>query len=71
MKITDAARLIGEQAEELRRWQSLGLIGAGDDLTEEDVERVRLVSFAVQRGVPPGEVRIAGSLTPERESRTA
>jgi adenylate cyclase len=53
----EAARLTGESVERVRRWQALGLVGgADDDLTAEDVERVRLVGYAARQGVPPEEL---------------
>jgi adenylate cyclase len=57
MDVEELAGLIGEPAEELRRWQRLGLLGEpGEDVGWESVERARLVQFAARRGVRPDEV---------------
>jgi adenylate cyclase len=56
MTIDDIAGLINERADELRGWQQLGLIGLGDELSADDLERARLVAFAARQGVSPDEL---------------
>ena len=41
----------GEPLEGLRRWQELGLIGAGGGLEPMDAERVRLLQMLLRRGI--------------------
>jgi len=60
MTLDQVAALVGEPADELRRWRDMGLLGeAGEDPNEaswEAVERTRLVHYAAGRGIPPGEI---------------
>jgi adenylate cyclase len=51
--IEQLARYTGEPEERLRDWRSKGIIGetARDDLTMDDVERVRLVQLFLRRGI--------------------
>lgn len=61
MTLDEVSALLGVTATELRDWQRLGLIGQGDELGSEDVERARLIVFADRRGVPPADLaRISG-----------
>ena len=56
MNLGDVARITGEEPGRLRGWQDLGLLGTGDDLSAEDLERARLVAFADRQGVSPEEL---------------
>ena len=53
LTIEELSARTGEPADELRRWASLGLIGAGDDRTFrlEDLDRARLVQLLLRRGI--------------------
>lgn len=53
LTIQDLAARTGEPEEELRRWQSLGLLGGapGSAFDERDVNRARLVRFVLDRGI--------------------
>ena len=55
MTLDEIALLVGEPVEEVRRWQRLGLMADGDNLSTEDLERARLTHFAAHRGVPAEE----------------
>lgn len=48
--LDDLARWSGEQLEELLQWVVLGLLPAEDRLALGDLERVRLIRFAITRG---------------------
>ena len=52
LSVDDLSARTGEPAHRLRHWQSLGLIGSDerDGFTAEDVQRARLVQFALRRG---------------------
>jgi len=52
LTLEELSRWTGEPVEQLRRWRSLGLIGAGDDegFRSEDIERARLVQLFLRRG---------------------
>lgn len=41
----------GEPPDELRRWQSLGLLAASGELLPEAIERVQLIQLCVRRGL--------------------
>ena len=56
MRSDKAAELLDIAPERLRRWQVLGLLGDDDDLSEEDVERARLVCFVERRGISAEEL---------------
>jgi adenylate cyclase len=56
VNLDEVARFTGEQAEDIRRWQELGLVAEGNDFDAEDLERIGLVSFAARRGVGPEEM---------------
>ena len=53
LTLDDLSARTGEAAEELRRWQSLGLLSArgGEAFRPEDVERVKLIQLFVRRGI--------------------
>src|SRR5206468_5394163 len=53
LTIEQLARYTGEPEERLRDWRSRGIIGddARDDLSLDDVERVRLVQLFLRRGI--------------------
>ena len=51
----ELARATGESVQDLRRWRDLGLLKDGESVAAQ-VERVRLIRFAAERGVPPDEV---------------
>ena len=53
LTIEQLARYTGEPEERLREWRSRGIIGedARDDLSLDDVERVRLVQLFLRRGI--------------------
>ena len=53
LTLEEISARIGEPVEELRRWQSLGLIGveAGDRFRPEDVDRAKLVQLLLGRGI--------------------
>ena len=55
LSLQELAQATGESPERLRDWHSLGLLpGAdADQLPRESLERVRLIRFAVSRGVSP------------------
>jgi adenylate cyclase len=53
MSIEDLTRRTGEPAEELRRWQALGLIDLDDYDYTRDAERIRMIQFARRRGIAP------------------
>src|SRR5436309_68691 len=52
LSLEELGRQIGESAERLQKWRSLGLIGAPgqDGFGLRDVERARLIQFCVRRG---------------------
>jgi class 3 adenylate cyclase/DNA-binding transcriptional MerR regulator len=54
--VEEAGQLTGQSVEDIRRWQELGLLNEGDELSVEDVERVRLIGFAGRRGVAPADL---------------
>ena len=56
MSLERLAARTGESVAELRRWQALGLITAGDDDLLGDTERARLIQFARRRGLAPETV---------------
>jgi len=56
MTLDDVVQFSGETAEELRRWQQLGLLPEGDDFGAEELERLGLIRFAARRGVSPDEM---------------
>src|SRR5437868_9226296 len=56
MNRDDAAALLDVGADELRHWQQLGLLDGDDQLSQEDVERARLVCFVARRGIPADEL---------------
>jgi adenylate cyclase len=50
----ELAAATGASIDDLRRWESLGLIGRDGDLhPDPDIERVRLVQYVQSRGVDP------------------
>jgi len=51
--IADVADRAGVDAEELGRWQRLGLLSSGEHFGRDDVERAGLIRFAVRRGFTP------------------
>jgi len=53
LTLAELSRYTGEPDERLRDWRSRGIIGkaAQDDLTMDDVERVRLVQLFLRRGI--------------------
>ncbi len=53
LTLEQLARYTGEPEERLREWRSRGIIGedARDDLSLDDVERVRLVQLFLRRGI--------------------
>src|SRR5260370_30494810 len=59
MSLDELATLTGETLEELRRWQELGLLPVGgpeDRVSTETAERVRLIQFAIGKGLTPEEI---------------
>ena len=52
----EIANLVGAEVVEVRRWQRLGLLGDGDILETEELERARLAAFATRRGIPAEEL---------------
>jgi adenylate cyclase len=57
LTIDELAHATATPADTLRAWQGLGLLSSrGNALAVEDIERVRLLEFAQQRGVPPEAV---------------
>src|SRR5437879_5017876 len=56
MRVDEAAGALGVAGDELRHWQQLGLLAASDELSEEDVERARLVCFVARRGISADEL---------------
>ncbi len=53
LTIEELSARVGEPADELRRWQSLSLIGAGERETfgDDDVRRAKFVRLLLRRGV--------------------
>jgi adenylate cyclase len=51
MSLAELATSTGEPPDELQRWSSLRLIGTKGAFYLEDVERVRLIRLAMQRGI--------------------
>jgi adenylate cyclase len=51
MSLAQLAEATGATVAALRRWQDLGLIGRTDRRAPVDIERVRLIQFATQRGL--------------------
>ncbi len=52
VSIEALAEAVREPVEQIRHWQGLGLLGGeGSSLTSDAIERARLVSFAVRRGI--------------------
>jgi len=56
VNVDEVARFTGEQSENIRHLQRLGLVSEGDEFGAEDLERIGLVSFAARRGIPPEEM---------------
>src|SRR5260370_6513062 len=59
MSLGELATLTGETLDELRRWQELGLLPGGgleDRVSTETAERVRLIQFAIAKGLTPHEI---------------
>src|SRR6266851_2003105 len=58
LTLGELATLTGEALDELRRWQQLGLLAAGpeDRMSPETAERVRLIQFAIRKGLTPEEI---------------
>jgi adenylate cyclase len=56
MTLDDVVRFTGETADEIRRWQELGLVPQGKDFGAEELERIGLIRFAARRGVSPDEM---------------
>ena len=57
LTIDELAQATATSTDTLRAWQDLGLLSSrGDTLRDEDIERVRLLEFVRQRGIPPEAV---------------
>src|SRR5256885_2131447 len=56
MSFDELSRRTGEPAEELQRWQALGLIQGDDYDTNLDAERIRMIQFARRRGISPESI---------------
>lgn len=57
LSLAAVAALTDESLAELRRWQALGLLAAGDDeMPSSTAQRVRLVQLARRRGIDPEDV---------------
>ena len=56
MNLDDAARLTGETEQEIRRWQSLGLVPEAEGFGADGLERIGLIRFAARRGVSPDDM---------------
>src|SRR5229473_3136938 len=59
MSLGELATLTGETLDELRRWQELGLLPRGgpeDRVSTETAEQVRLIQFAIGKGLTPEEI---------------
>lgn len=62
MTMAELAGATGEQVERLSEWVALGLIDGADDRYPHDaVERVRLISYASQRGIAPEAIASASA----------
>ena len=52
LTLEDLSRFTGEPAERLEEWRERGLLGVGGDgFSRDDIERVRLVSLCLRRGI--------------------
>src|SRR5437667_1302234 len=52
MSLEELSKWSGESTEHLLEWRSLGLVGGGrDDFGPEEVERARLISLLLRRGI--------------------
>jgi adenylate cyclase len=57
LTIDELAEAAATSTETVRAWRDLGLLsGPGDALTQEDVERARLLEFVQRRGIAPEAV---------------
>src|SRR5437870_12984950 len=82
LSITQVAEQSGVPTAELRAWQALGLLVAGERFGRDDVARAELIRFAVGRGYTPEKLaeitaghgdmigRFVESVRPYRGERT-
>ncbi|TML85671.1 MAG: hypothetical protein E6G06_21870, partial [Actinobacteria bacterium] len=54
--VDEAAAITAENADDIRAWQSLALLNEGEELSREDLERIRLIGFVARRGIAPAEL---------------
>lgn len=56
MTLDDIVRWSGQTAEDIARWQMLGLLSNADEFDANDLETVGLIVFAARRGVSPDDL---------------
>src|SRR5437867_3180821 len=54
--LTELAEQTGQSVATLGHWQDIGLLPDDSGLDQKCIERVRLIEFCDQRGVPPKEL---------------